>query len=48
MSRDDGKYRGFVLKIMDVFQDTFPGLRHAERFLSYGGVFGFIDFSRIH
>ena len=38
----------FVLEIMDIFRDIFPGLRHTERFLSCGGVSGFIDFRRIH
>ena len=31
-SRDHGKYREFVLKIMDVFQAIFPGLRHTGSF----------------
>ena len=31
-SRDHGKYREFVLKIMDIFQDIFPGLRHTGSF----------------
>ena len=31
-SRDHGKYREFVLKIMDIFQAIFPGLRHTGSF----------------